>query len=83
MAVLTSLTILDKINLDILAICVLLVLISLHLIVAGKLSLWSLTVIYACEFSNLGIRLLIILFLFKISCAREFISSTEFLSHFL
>ena len=82
-AVLTSLIILVKICLDILPICVLLLLINLHLTVAGKLSLWSFTVIYACDLSNLGIRLLTILFSFKSSCARESIVSAGLLLHFL
>ena len=83
MAVLTSLIILLNIDLDILPMLVLLVLISLDLIVAGKLSLWSLIVIYDLETFNLGIRLPDILFILSIFCAQEFIRSTELLSHFL
>ena len=48
---------LAKITLDILPMSVLLVLINLHFIVAGKLSLWSFIVLYNIELANLRLRL--------------------------
>ena len=61
-AALTSLIMLAKITLNILPISVLLILINLRFIVAGKLSLWSFIVIYDLELVNLRICLPDILF---------------------